>query len=298
MKTLIQKLPLDHQSSFVARTYRTPFFETPWHQHREIELLLVTEGGGTALIGDSLGEYHPGDVYLLGENLPHWFRKADAKAVNSAVVVHFTADFWGQAFLELPEMHAIKTLLAVAGQGLKLQGALRHRIARTLQALERQRGFEQLAGLLSSLHQISQSAEYAGLHQSPIPTYSTNDQAQIHAVLEYTMTHFREKVRLADVARLTHRSVSAFCQYFKRSTKKSYGHFLTEIRLAQACKLLSTTSLPITQICYESGFHNWANFSQHFRTHFGQSPSAYRRQYSLTPAPAGGESGREMPPAP
>lgn len=37
MKPLIQKLPLSEDSSFVARTYKTPNFEVPWHQHLFID---------------------------------------------------------------------------------------------------------------------------------------------------------------------------------------------------------------------------------------------------------------------
>ena len=280
MKALIQKLPLDHASSFVARTYRTPYFETPWHQHVEIELALILESDGTAFIGDALIEYHTDDVYLLGKNLPHWFRKADTHPTGASMVVHFTKDFWGQAFLELPEMEAIKTLLDFSVQGLRLQGGLRRQIAEQLRSIEQQRGFAQLATLLDCLHQISQSSDYTLINQSPVLTYSTTDQAQIHTVMEYTMAHFQQKIRLEDVAALTHRSVSAFCQYFRKSTKKSYVQFLTEIRLAYACKLLTTTNLPVTQVCFDSGFHNWANFSKHFKHQLGLPPSQYRRQHS------------------
>ena len=71
MKTLIQKLQCSENSSFVCRTYRTPYFETPWHQHLEIELLLITEGHGNAMIGTHIGDYKKGDVFLIGPNVPH-----------------------------------------------------------------------------------------------------------------------------------------------------------------------------------------------------------------------------------
>ena len=43
MKPLIEKLPLNEDGSFVARIYRTPYFEVPWHQHVEYELILFLE---------------------------------------------------------------------------------------------------------------------------------------------------------------------------------------------------------------------------------------------------------------
>ena len=64
MKTLIQKIHVEEQYSFACRRYRTPDFETNWHKHEECELILITEGHGTAMIGDFVGEYKTGDIYF------------------------------------------------------------------------------------------------------------------------------------------------------------------------------------------------------------------------------------------
>ena len=60
MKPLIQKLPLNEATSFVAKTFRTPHFEVGWHQHIEYELILFTEGSGMSFIGNYVGEFETG----------------------------------------------------------------------------------------------------------------------------------------------------------------------------------------------------------------------------------------------
>lgn len=65
MRTLIQKIHIEEQNSFACRRYRTPDFETSWHKHEECELILITEGNGTAMIGDFVGEYKPAIFILL-----------------------------------------------------------------------------------------------------------------------------------------------------------------------------------------------------------------------------------------
>ena len=109
MKSLIQKLPLSENASFVCRTYRTPYFETPWHQHEEFEIVMFQEGNGNALIGDYFGEYKPGDVFFLGSNLPHWFRKADPNQIGSALVIHFLPEFWENHFWLSPKCRQFMT---------------------------------------------------------------------------------------------------------------------------------------------------------------------------------------------
>ena len=278
MKTLIQKLPVDTGSSFVARTYSTPHFETPWHQHTEFELMLVREGSGTVFMGNYIGVFARGEVYLLGKNLPHWFRRSDAVPVGSAMVIHFKEDFPGEAFFELPEMAHLRKTLALSMKGLRLRGVLLEKIKDRLLGIETQPPFFQWIELLLCLHEISTSEEYELLNEAAILSYSAHDQSLINLIFEYSMLHFQRRIQLAEVAALTHQSPSVFCHFFKRSTKKSYIQFLTEIRIAHACKLLANTRKTVTEICYESGFQNWANFSRHFKKNCGMSPLAYRKK--------------------
>src|ERR1044072_2355658 len=124
MRPLVQKLPLNENTSFVAKTFRTPNFEVGWHQHIEYELILFTEGSGMSFIGNHVGEFERGDIYFLGSNLPHTFQKSGDQ-VTSAVVVQFRGDFWGPGFLDLPELRSIKGLFEASMLGLKMEGEAR-----------------------------------------------------------------------------------------------------------------------------------------------------------------------------
>jgi AraC-like DNA-binding protein len=72
-------------------------------------------------------------------------------------------------------------------------------------------------------------------------------------------------------------SIPAFCNYFKKSTKKTYNIFLNEIRISYSCKLLSEGNMNISSICYESGFTSLANFNKQFKKIKHHSPSCYRK---------------------
>src|SRR5690606_38107870 len=143
MKPLVQKLPLSEGSSFVSRTYKTPLFETPWHQHEAIELVLQ-RCEGSVFIGDYIGEFNRNDIYLLGKNLPHWFKKRNNHIKGKAIVVQFNEDMFGQTFLDLPEISKIKTLLSTSKSGIWLRGGLSKQIKKRLLKIENLSGYEQL----------------------------------------------------------------------------------------------------------------------------------------------------------
>lgn len=64
---------------------------------------------------------------------------------------------------------------------------------------------------------------------------------------------------------------------FKKDTGMSITKYLTEIRLQNACKLLTDTSLSVSLIAMSSGFRHLSYFSSIFKRTFGMTPVEYRR---------------------
>ena len=42
-----------------------------WHAHEEYELHLIVETRGKAFVGNFIGNFEPGSLFLTGPNLPH-----------------------------------------------------------------------------------------------------------------------------------------------------------------------------------------------------------------------------------
>ena len=279
MQPLIQKIHIAQDSSFACRTYRTRHFETNWHQHEEYELILITEGQGTALIGDYVGNYNAGDIFFLAGNLPHWFRKAHHKMIGSAIVVHFTKQFLGEQFLLLPELKNISQLLTGTINGLQLQKNLRNKIAREISALEKQKGLNSITRLLYCLHTIGISNEFQVITANFSLNSSTKENSVIEKVFEYSLKNYLKHITLGEVASIAKMSIPTFCRFFKKNIKKSYFDFLQELRIGHACKLLQSGNQNILDICYNSGYNSWAHFSKQFKKIKQVTPSQYRKQF-------------------
>jgi AraC-like DNA-binding protein len=279
MKPLIQKLPLNENTSFVAKTFRTPNFEVGWHQHIEYELILFTEGSGMSFIGNHVGEFDTGDIYFLGSNLPHTFQK-NGEQITSAVVVQSREDFWGREFLDLPELRSIKGLFETSMLGLKMQGQTRQHLVPMIKQLELATGFERVLLLGECLRVIAESKEFVKLSTQEIKSLNTKDRECIDRVFQFTIDSFRDPVTLAQVADIACMSVPAFCNYFKRRTQKTYIDFLNEIRVGYACSQLLETNETVIDICYSSGYNTMAHFHRQFLKLKGLTPLQYRKSFS------------------
>jgi len=42
-----------------------------WHSHEVLELHLIVEGYGKSFVGDYIGEFAPGALFLIGPHVPH-----------------------------------------------------------------------------------------------------------------------------------------------------------------------------------------------------------------------------------
>lgn len=279
MKTLIQKIHVEEYNSFACRTYKTPDFETAWHKHLECELILITEGNGTALIGDYIGEYKQGDIFLLNTNVPHWFRRSQNTTIGSAIVIHFMRDFWGTGFLALPEMKNIAGLLDSENTGIQLLENLSNEVAVLIRQLEFAAGIERIQLLINCMQKISTSAQQKIITTAFDTMTSGEENSVIETIIDYSFKHFLDPISLKEVAGITSMSIPAFCRFFKRNIKKSYFDFIKEIRIGHACKLLRETNRPVLEICYDSGYNSWAHFSKQFKAVTRIPPSKYRKQH-------------------
>ncbi len=277
MKTLLQKITNDSSQSFACRIYETPQFETNWHKHPEYELILILKGHGTAMIGDYVSDYTENDVFFMAGNLPHCFRKNHPQMKGAALVIHFTGDCWGEGLLQMTEMKTVQSLLH-KNNGIQLEHTLKTAVTDLMQLMYRKQGFEKLVLLLQCLHTIGHSAEYTLLTADFTDTGNVVNPV-IEQIIEYSFKHYLDKVTLEEVAAIANMSVPNFCRFFKKNIKKTYFDFLRELRISHACKLLTTTTQPILDICYESGYKSWAHFSKQFKEVKQQTPSQYRKTY-------------------
>jgi AraC-like DNA-binding protein len=278
-RPIIQKLPLESEHSFIAKTFRTPYFETPWHQHIEFEVALFLEGHGMCFVGNYVGEFKVGDVFLIGSNVPHAFYKNDGLEVASSLVVQFRDDFWGKEFLLLPENLMVRNLLDQSVQGIQLGGTGLGRVRNMLTQLEHEQGLSRILLLLQVLQLMESSCTRKELSTQQEYIRNEKSRQRLDEVFDFTIRHFHQRITLEEVAAIAHMSVTAFCRYFKKSTQKSYVEFLTEVRIGYACQQLQSTDKPVLEICYESGFNSPVNFNKQFYKLKHTTPRQFRSSF-------------------
>lgn len=288
MKAQLHKLPINSNSSFLYRKWDCNFFDKPWHFHEEYELALIEKSTGTKFIGDAVGLFQEGDLFLLGPNIPHLFKNNEEYySENStleakSIFLHFTHDFLGKDFLNIPEMKSVRDLLDKSTFALQIHGEIRKQLIPRLHEMQEEEPAGRLMSLLDILLKISISKDF----QTILPTRFTShhitksrDAKRINTILEYIMKNYHKRIYISEVASMFNMSDASFSRYFKHHTRKTFSTYVTEIRISHACRLLMQGEENIAQVGYLSGFENLSNFYRHFKKTTAQIPKEYRKRF-------------------
>ena len=287
MKPSLERLPMSQDESFIVRHFDYPFYPTPWHYHPEYELVLVTESSGKKFIGDHLSDFAPGDLVLLGPNIPHTYRNDEQyyeeRSVLRAksIVVHFSLDTFGVNFFELPESKPIWLLLERSALALSVRGEDRDTVSDEMLRLVGQEGLRRWHTFMGIMTILAESPTLTSINASPQVGNNEKESARLCSVFDWIYQHFTEEVRLSDAARVAGMTESAFSRYFSKRTRTTFSGFVQELRLQKAAKLLVNDTISVTAICYDCGYNNVSNFNRQFREYYGCSPLNYKRAYLL-----------------
>ena len=104
----------------------------------------------------------------------------------------------------------------------------------------------------------------------------------LRPVLTYIQKHHSESVTIEQLAKIAHMSSSYFMSCFKQNFGLGAIEYLNQVRIRSACDLLRNTDRSISDIAFDTGFHNLSNFNRQFRTKVGCSHQTYRKESVLS----------------
>lgn len=233
-----------------------------WHDYFELELLM--RGTATHDLNGTAYAISPGDAYIL---TPVDFHEIKADTPIELVNISFDA-------LWLSE--EMRSVLYASN------------LCKTRRFDEEE--FDRLTGALELLRAeckengpcIRQLLEYILSRFVPLvwrnaePTTSKQHQNGIMRAVEYIELHFREKITLEALSRISGYHPAYFSSLFSKVTGQTYLERLTALRIDYA-KMLLTNGVSVSEACFASGFGSLSNFLSMFKQACGMPPSEYRK---------------------
>ncbi|WP_170150113.1 helix-turn-helix domain-containing protein [Kushneria sinocarnis] len=278
---VFENVAQDPEFSFCWHCHDFPSPLAKWNYHPEFELHLIRYSRGSYFVGDHVGRFGPGNLVLVGPNLPHaWFSDAerdDGLIRGRDVVLQFRAAWLEHMMTLCPELNCLRPMLRAAVRGLLFEGERAEQGACLLESMGEQPHSRRLLTMLTLLHDL------AGGHYRQLASDGYRHQLQgtfseqIDSVLRHVHNHFSEDLRMSDLAARHDMLPSNFSRLFKRATGNTFVEFLRRVRINQACRLLMEGQYTVSEICFRVGYNNLSNFNRHFRGLKGMTPREYQQ---------------------
>jgi AraC-like DNA-binding protein len=270
------------QAGFIrclAHGYPTPLAR--WHYHDEYELHLITATSGKTFVGDWIGQFQPGQLVLTGPRLPHNWVTMDLPeggVDERDLVIQFPHEPIEAGSRHIQELRELMPLLERAKHGIEFfdmfEPALQH-----WKRVKSRHGLARFSAFCDFLGELAQCSDYRLLSNAQLQSVDNDAQLdQINAILSRITENLADPLSAADLAQELDMTESRFSRFFRRATGNTFTDFVNHVRVNRACQLLMESDLLITNIGYEVGFNNIANFNRRFLDIKGMTPSEYRRQ--------------------
>ena len=251
-----------------------------WHAHEEYELHLIVETRGKAFVGNFIGNFEPGSLFLTGPNLPHnWV--TDSVSTEKIEIRDMLVQFSQKSFEKLaegfPEFGGIRKMLDLAASGILFKGFNPTFARGHMEAIRDNTGPERILAFIRFLVRLNEHAEKVTLSETKLVNADGNSKyARIGNIIDHILENFDVDLNAVDAAEMAGMSLTTFGRNFSSVTGHSFVEFVNRVRIGQACGMLYASDDQVTSICFDVGFKNVANFNRHFLKIKGMTPSIYR----------------------
>lgn len=109
------------------------------------------------------------------------------------------------------------------------------------------------------------------------PVVTDTENRQFKSFLDYINTNFQESdLSLEKVAGNTRVSERQITHYIQQNFGCNFKHYINQIRINEAKRLLNESELNIGEIAFKVGFGNQSHFNRVFKSYTGTSPSEFK----------------------
>ncbi len=288
MKVLPFRITKTAGESFTVQVDDSHYFYNALHQHEEIQITYILKSEGSLIVGNYVGNFMPGDLFVIGSGQPHVFRNYPEYFIKGSrlqahcISIFVHENLLGESFLNLPETKHFKQLIMQAENGLVIKGKDKLAIGKMIMGAPVLKGVSRITWLINLFDRLAKARGKQVLSNLQLSVSNESDGERLNKIYQYSLNNLTLPIPLKKIAEVANMSESSFCRYFKKRTRKTYSAFINELRLNKACEHLKKKENPISEIGFISGFNNLSNFNRQFKKIIGKTPKEYRQAFFET----------------
>ncbi len=259
------------------------------HRHDFIELVYVISGSGIHKVAGKEYKTAKGDIFVVNYDIPHGFfhgtGSGEPLVVYNCVFLPQFLDvslFSASHFEEITSSFLFNSLAPDnfnPKPDLRLSGTKFFEISELFEKMyleykQMNRGYIDIirAHLIEIIVKI-----FRYTPQNAKRGVTGRNTELIQKAIEYMKLNYRSEISLSDLALHSFISKNYFSKLFKDVTGTNVSDYIQYLRTEQACTLLKTSEMKVTEIARQAGFSDMKFFYEVFKRITGKTPGEYRK---------------------
>lgn len=264
-----------HSTAIAAlNVYRASAPLEPIHGVYKPSLCLIARGSKQVMLGESVYLYDSSHFLLVSVDLPVISQVAEATSEEPYLSLSLDLDPMQISALvtdlSLPRAPSSPILERGIAVGC-MDALLSETVVRLLKLLDTPQHIPTLAPLIEReiLYLLLASEQGAALRRM---AFAGGEMEGVIKALHRLKDCFAEPLRVEDLAREAHMSVSMFHQHFKAVTALTPLQYQKRLRLQEARRLMLGESVDAATASFQVGYESPSQFSREYLRLFGDSP--------------------------
>ena len=272
---------LSPEDSFLVFERIKDDFDFPIHFHPEYELNFIRNGKGVRrILGDHTDTIGALELVLVGPNIVHgWeLHRCTSKEIHE-ITLHIQPDLLDGKLLSRRIFKSIRDMFNRAKHGILFSEETTLEIMPRLMQLPKMQGIQYFLELVAILDELSVSRGQTMLSEQISEQHDFQNSDSVKKIYEYIQDNFHRKITLEEISQLVNMSQVSFNRFIKKRTGRTFVHYVNDTRISYACRWLIETEKTISEISYDCGFNNIANFNRLFKKAKNCTPSEFRNEF-------------------
>ncbi len=235
------------------------------HLHNHIELAYMMEGRTRLLVDSKEYIVNAGDAFIIFPNQIHQYQKIDHERYFLSI---FPADLCPEFMNVFKNKLPVSPVIERAFENEKILP-----LVNSIVEVNMQKGLfyntcikGYFLVLLSELFQMMRFED----SKSP-------DSNVIKDILNYCSENFKGDIQLEAVSKALHISKYYISRLFSQKLHMSFSEYIGTLRISDACRLLTSEDMSITEVAFNAGFNSTRSFNRLFLKYIGTTPRQYKK---------------------
>lgn len=248
----------DNRFSFTKRKH----LNFPLHLQEMVEIVFVIHGSCQIRCGDLHTQLRAGDVLVVFPNVLHEY--TDSQDMEVYVLIVPTKAYLSEFYNILKEHRPADPVLR--------SGMWDKQIMTIVES-----AFHDFRHVADTVMHGYLTVIFGKLLENlQLDSRHTVSERPLQRVLTYINSHYRENITRKEIAKAAGYNESYISRLFTHTMKLSLPEYIHNMRIEDACHMLTETDISVSQISSELGFNSIRNFNRVFHKVLGMTPSQYR----------------------